>query len=194
MIFGILLALAASTAPAEARSLTAELAHLSTSVCLPVASGELTLPSPADAAASGKRLSALGLKPGIDNSILDAMGPASGILNRSTMAHVKRGTGWVVMAADGPMPGCRLILVGERGDGSADEVAAALVTKEGGWRAVPGAPQAQGPATRRMFLRRTAAGKPILLNLVELSGMPGKVRMFTTAVEVPPGVTLPPGF
>ena len=75
-----------------------------------------------------------------------------------------------------------------------EAVAAALVTKANGWREASAQASTKGPATKRMFLRRTAEGKPILLNLVSLTGTPGKVRMFTTTVAVPVGVTLPSGF
>lgn len=158
-----------------------------------MATGTLALASPA-ADEFARQLAPFGLTPGINQAIYDEMGPASALLNRSSMAHRRHGGATIVMSAAGPQPGCRMILVGEPDATLLDKVSAELITGTNGWRAVFSASEVRGSVTKRMFLRRTAAGKPMLLNLVGLSGLPGKVQLFTTIVEVPAGLTLPPGF
>jgi hypothetical protein len=195
MILAAAIPLLASLSPPPAsRSVAAELAYQSSAVCLPVATGALVLAGPGSEVGADRQLTPFGLTSGINAAILDDMGPGSALLNRSTLAHVKRDGATIVMAAEGPQPGCRMILVGEPNAGLMDAATAELTTEANGWRALPGNPQTLGPATKRMFLRRSTAGKPVLLNLVALSGVPGKVQLFTTVIEVPAGVTLPPGY
>ena len=187
-VFGALVpAVAWSATPAE------DVAEISTTACYARASGSLTFSSPATTAYEAE-VGKLGLKAGIDQVALDMLGPATALVSRTAMAHRKNGGAVVIMAADGPMPGCRVILASEPDAKAADAVASALSDKGRGWLAVPALTETRGVATRRVFLRRDGAGKPYMLNLISLAGVPGKVQLYTTTVAVPPDVTLPPGF
>jgi hypothetical protein len=185
-------ALAAAT-PARAATIAQDVADVSTSACLKVASGELTLSSPATAAYEAE-VAKLGLSAGLERAALDMLGPGSALVSRTAMATRQNGSAYIILAANGPMPGCRVILAAEPDAAAMDAVAAALIAPDHGWKAVPGMTEMRGIATKRVFLRRDAAGKPYMLNLVGLKGVPGKVQLYTTTVAVPPGVAIPPGF
>lgn len=191
----LLLALAptAPVAPAPA-SLAEDVAEVSNSACLKHAAGELVFPHPATPEFE-TAVAALRLKTGIDRRTFDMFGPATDFIARAAMAHRTDGVSSVVLAADGAMPGCRVILLGDPSADTADAVAAALVRSgSGGWRAFPEMTASRGPVTKRVFLRRDAKGKVYLLNLVVLTQPIGKIQLYTTTVAVPPGVTLPEGF
>jgi hypothetical protein len=181
-------------APAAAASPADDVAEISNSACLRIATGELIVPHPATSefeALAGR----LGLKAGIDRKALDMLGPATSLVSRAAMAHRANGDSYIVLSTGGAMPGCRVILLSEPSAGAVDAVAAALVRPVGGgWTAFPAMTGTRGPVTKRVFLRRDRAGKPYLLNLVGLNEPVGKIQLYTNVVAVPANVTLPEGF
>ena len=194
-MIALLLALAAAApSPTPAASPAQDVAEVSNAVCLKWASGELALPDPAKPEYPAA-LAGLGLKAGIDNSAMEMVVPGLGMISRAAMASRVNGASRVVMAVDGAMPGCRVILLGEPAPASVEEVAAALVRPgSGGWTAFPKMTETRGPVSRRVFLRRDSSGKPYLLNLIALVQPIGKIQLYTNIAAVPPNVTLPEGF
>jgi hypothetical protein len=182
------------SAPATAASPADDVAEISNSACLARAAGELVFPHPA-APEFEATMAKLGLEAGIDRGSLDMLGPATALVSRAAMGHRKNGAGYVVLASDGAMPGCRVILLAEPSAGAMDAVAAALTRPgSGGWTAFPEMTEARGPVIKRVFLRRGSAGAPYLLNLVGMVAPVGKVQLYTTVAAIPLGVALPEGF
>ncbi|HEX8414457.1 MAG TPA: hypothetical protein VF637_11335 [Sphingomicrobium sp.] len=182
-----------AAAPPKPATAYEDVAEVSTSACFEIASGHLTLASPASDEYADQ-LAKKGLARGIDQTALDMLGPATALVSRSSMGQRKNGPAYIIIAANGPLPGCRVILAADPQPAAMDEVATALVKPALGWKSVPELTETRGVATKRVFLRRDKVGKPYMLNLVGLAGVPGKVQLFTTTIAVPPNVSLPAGF
>jgi hypothetical protein len=52
----------------------------------------------------------------------------------------------------------------------------------------------RGALERHAFVKRDAQGNPYLMNLMIIGDPSSKLRLITTTVRIPAGVTLPPGF
>ncbi|WEJ98010.1 MAG: hypothetical protein P0Y59_13690 [Candidatus Sphingomonas phytovorans] len=169
-------------------------ADLSTATCYGIQSGAIALPRDEDPDALDKTMAAvkaMGLTFGIEDRILKDLGRAGGaMVSRATMGSRVLPAGDVVVTFGGPQPVCRVILLAPAVNGMTDAVAALIVVR--GWKQAP-VTQTSSAVERRAFVRRDAKGTPYMMNLIAIADATSRLRLFTTTVRVPPGVTLPPG-
>jgi hypothetical protein len=184
-----------SAAPLKAATPAQDVADIASTACFGLAAGKWTLPHPAKSEEFDAAVTAQGLQPNITAGMLKMLGPATALILRTGMARRTNGESHIVFAANGMVPGCRVILLGEPSGDAMAAVSAAL-TRAGPnrWTAFPDMDETRGIAEKRVFLRRDAKGAAYLLNLVRLTQPVGKIQLYATVVAVPAGVDLPKGF
>lgn len=183
----------AALAAAPAPSLADDLADVSTRFCYKVAAGELRW-DPSDLNGERTLLERHGLTAGIPSGVLEGFGRmAAATFNRSVLGSRKNGGGHVLLAVGGQVPGCRVSIAGAPGVVTAAELAAALQKAPYGWTAAPELYR-PGPIERHSFLRRSADGTTMMLDLLVVTEPTGTFRAMTMVLRPPPGLKLPAGF
>jgi hypothetical protein len=184
----------AALVAAPAPSLADDVAEVSTRFCYKVAAGELRW-DPSDLQAEKALLESYGLTPGIPAGILHKFGRmTAATFNQSVLGSRKNGDSHVLLAAGGQMPGCRVTIAGAPGVVTAAQLAEALQKAPHGWTAVPELFRPGGPIERHSFLRRSAAGTTMMLDLLVVTEPSGSFRAMTMVLRPPAGLKLPAGF
>ncbi len=191
--FAMLLCAAMPGRAQAQQSAAAQVARFSDTACYALASGAVTMPAGPEAADRVIRtVQSLGLEFGAPKDAT-SHGPAvTALISRATLGSKTLPDGQILFA-DAGAAGCRIVLLADPRPGLTDAVASGL-TAGGAWRAIPEMTGTRGAIERRAFIRRDKAGAPYLLNLMTVTGNPGKLRLFTTVARIPPGVTIPPGY
>lgn len=142
-------------APASALHAVAKgVADISTNVCYPLATGELRW-TPRNLDEEMAQIKAKGLTYGVPSAVIDAMGPVGqASINRATIASQQFGDYHVILAVNGAIPGCRIVVAGDTHPAVGDLVAEAL--EKTGWTAVPAFTSKGEHHERRLFLRYQA--------------------------------------
>lgn len=186
--------LAQKSAPKDQR-LARAVSDLSSNACYGIARGTTVLPndqSPDALSQTMRAVEKMGLMFGINDRMLKELGTlGQTLVSRSTMGSKSLDHGDVVVTFGGPQPGCRVILLAEAPLDVTDAVNSNLASV--GWKAVPTMTAQRGTLERRAFVKRDAQGNPYLMNLMIIGDPNSKVRLVTTTVRIPAGVTLPPG-
>jgi hypothetical protein len=182
--------------PAAEQHLARAVADLSANGCYGIAAGTTLLPSdrsPDILAQTMRVVEAMGLTFGINDRMFKALArPGQTLVASATMGSKALDGGDIVVSFGGRQPGCRVILLTDGPIAITDAVGAGVASA--GWKAVPAMTAQRGALERRAFVKRDARGAPYLMNLMTLSDPSSKLRVVTTTVRVPAGVTLPPGF
>ncbi len=194
-IFAAVLLLACSAADASKPrpvTLGEAAAETATRACVGIISQDVVFPD--GLAAQNALLAGYGLAVGLPQAALDESGEFRALFNRATLAHRLVGADAFAMALGGAQPTCRLILyhVADRAATKAS-LAAALLSGPLAWKEAP-AQQASAAAERRMFVKRSASGKPMLLNLISGKGAAEAQPIIVTVAAIPASVQLPQGF
>ncbi|WP_447756205.1 hypothetical protein [Sphingopyxis fribergensis] len=142
---------AAAASPPTLAGAAKDVAHISTDVCLRLATGELRW-TPRDLQEEIAQIEAAGLVYGIPPGVIDTLGPAGkASVNRSTMASRRNGDFVTLLALNGAIPGCRVLLAGDDRPGMIDAVAAALTAAR--WTPLPAFTSKTGGYEQRLFMR-----------------------------------------
>lgn len=198
-----LLAAASLTAPTLAQvstptdqQLVRAVTEFSSSACYGIAAGITVLPNDQSPDALSQTMHAvekMGLTFGVNDKMLKELGTlGQTLVSRATMGSKSLDHGDVVVTFGGPQPGCRVILLAETPVNVMDTVSSNLASL--GWKAVPTMTAQRGALERHAFVKRDAQGNPYLMNLMIIGDPSSKLRLITTTVRIPAGVTLPPGF
>lgn len=183
-----------AVAPAD-QQLARSVGELSSNACYGIATGTTVLPSDQSPDALSQTMHVvekMGLSFGVDEKMLKELGPlGQTLVSRSTMGSKALAHGDVVVTFGGPQPGCRVILLTETPVNVTDALGAGLASA--GWKAVPTMTTQRGMLERRAFVKRDDQGNPYLMNLWVIGDPSSKLRLVTTTVRIPAGVTLPPG-
>ena len=191
---GIAAATAATPQPAD-QPLARAVVDFSANGCYGVASGSIALPDDRSPNALDKTIhavDAMGLAFGVDSRMLKELGTlGQTLVSRATMGSKALEGGDIVVTFGGPQPGCRVLLLGTAGIQVTESVSSGL--QKIGWKAVPSMTAQRGAAARRAFVKRDGQGNPYLMNLWTISDPTSAIRLITTTIRIPAGVTLPPG-
>lgn len=198
MLLAASLAAPAVAQPAvpQDQQLAKAVADLSSVACYGIAAGTIVLPndhSPDSLEQTIALVGKMGLSFGVNDRMLKALGPlGQTLVSRATMGSKALDRGDVVVTFGGPQPGCRVILLADTPVNVTDIVGVGLTNA--GWKAVPTMTTQRGMAERRVYLRRDAQGSAYLMNLWTIGDATSKLRLITTTVRIPAGVSLPAGF
>lgn len=126
-------------------------AEISTSVCYRLTTGELRWTA-RNLSEEMAQVEAQRLTYGVPSAVTDALGPVGhASINRATMASRNYGNYQAILAVNGTIPGCRVMLAGDSHPAMADLVATALV--KAGWKARPALTTKRDEYERRLFVR-----------------------------------------
>lgn len=177
--------------PTPAASIAQDVAEVSTNVCFRLTSGELRW-MPQNLEEEIAQVEAAGLSYGVPGVVIETLGRAGqAMVNRATIAHRANGGLHLILAKDGSIPGCRVMLAGDAAPGMTENVATALGSA--GWLALDALTETRGPIERRLFLRFDSENQVYILNLMTVSDPSTRLRLFTSVARVPDSVALPPG-
>ena len=167
-------------------------ADTATRACVGILSQDVAFPEAVDD--QQKLLASYGLSAGLPQAALDETGQFRALFNRATLAHRAVASDAFAFALGGAQPTCRLVLyrIADRASTKA-VLATALASPAMGWKEAP-TQQASAAAERRMFIKRSAGGKPMLLNMISGIGAAESQPIIVTVVALPAGIQLPKGF
>lgn len=167
-------------------------ADTATRTCVGILSQEVAFPEAL--AEQQKLLESYGLSVGLPQAAFDESGPFRALYSRATLAHRQVGSDAFALALGGAQPTCRLIpyRVGDRTTAKA-LLAKSLLSPGLGWKEAP-ARQTNPAVERRMFVKRSAGGKAMLLNLISGQDAANGQPILVTVAVIPAGVQLPEGF
>ena len=193
--FAAVIVAPAATAQAVDQPLAGAVVDFSANGCYGIASGRIALPDDRSPDALDKTIHAvdtMGLAFGVDSRVLKELGTlGQTLISRATMGSKALAGGDIVVTFGGPQPGCRVLLLGTASIQVTESVSSGLQTI--GWKAVPSMTAQRGAAERRAFVKRDGQGNPYLMNLWTISDPTSAIRLITTTIRIPAGVTLPPG-
>jgi hypothetical protein len=153
------------------------------------------VPVPAVGPEEERVFSGYGLKPGVPNAALRGLGRGGAtLLARATLASGEGPDGAFVVAVGGSAgETCRIIVYRAPPDGQFVPRAIKAITMERlGWKALPAVVPPAAPLRLRL-IKRDAAGKPFIANLIAPDDL-GPVAMIVTVAALPPSATIPQGF
>ncbi len=188
----LLLAATVAWAKQPTGTLGAVVADTASHACVEILAQEVAFP--ADIAGQQKLLTNYGLSFGLPQAAIDESGEMRAVFNRATLAHRIVGNDGFAVALGGAQPTCRLVIyhMTDR-PGTRAALAAALLSPALGWKEQP-TRQSSPAAERRMFIKRSAGGKPMLLNVISGLGAAESQPVIVTVTAIPAGVQLPEGF
>ena len=187
---------AVAAAPALPAAASAPLAERVTDIasrfCVDILSR--ALPVPAAGPDEQRVFARYGLTPGVPDAAMQALGRAGvGLIARATLASGDAANGAFVVALGGAAgETCRVIVYrAAAAAGLIQRTGGAMTVPARGWKALPAPPQPPA-GVRLSFLRRDAAGRPFLANLIA-PRTTGPLALVAHVAAVPPNVTLPQG-
>lgn len=178
---------------ATAEPLSERVPDVATRFCVDLISR--SVPVPAVGNEEQRVFARYGLTAGVPNAAIQALGPAgTSLLSRATLASGEASDGAFVVALGGTAgETCRVIVYSAPRNGQlVVNSSEAMKTKGRGWKLLVHPAQA-AVALRLTFLKRDAANKPFIANLIA-PVVTGPVAMIVNVAAVPPTVTIPQGF
>ena len=183
---------AAVAAVTPAAPLGMRLSEVTTEFCVDILSRKVALPATADE--EQVLFARYGLRSGLPNAAMQALGRDTSLVNQATLASGEASDGAFVVALGGRAgETCRVIVYRAPTDGLFVKAAyEAMQTPAKGWRSFP-VLQQPTVALKLSLFKRDAQHRPFLANILAPAA-PGPISAIITVVAVPANVTIPKGY